>query len=88
MGFKQKMAEALDIPKDIALGSSKITILGQNEVSIENYKGILEYDESLIRIKTDERHVRILGGNLEIGAITEEDIQIRGAIKSVELGEF
>ena len=45
MGLRKNMTEALELPKEIMLGLPLISLLGREEVTIENYKGILEYDE-------------------------------------------
>lgn len=37
----------LEMPKEISSNEPKITILGFNQMLIENYKGILEYQEFL-----------------------------------------
>ena len=43
MGFRRNMTEALELPKEILLHLPLISFIGQEEVTIENYKGILEY---------------------------------------------
>ncbi|MDR1100829.1 MAG: sporulation protein [Clostridiales bacterium] len=86
--LREKIADAFDVPKDVALGQSKIVIIGEQEVNIENYHGILEYDTSIVRIKTADKIIRIIGSKLEIDTITDEDIQIVGSIKAVEWGAF
>lgn len=45
MGFRRNMTEALELPKEILLHLPLISFIGQEEVTIENYKGILEYSE-------------------------------------------
>ena len=44
--------EILDMPKEISSGTPKITLVGFGEMLIENYKGILEYEELYIKINT------------------------------------
>ena len=41
--IKEKMVSAMDLPKDVIQNASVITILGRNELCIENYRGIIEY---------------------------------------------
>ena len=47
--IKEKMVSAMDLPKDVIQNASVITILGRNELCIENYRGIIEYTDTLIR---------------------------------------
>ena len=42
----------LEIPKETYTNEPKIIITGFNELVIENYKGILEYESYFIRINT------------------------------------
>ncbi len=39
MGFRRNMTEALELPKEILLHLPLISFIGQEEVTIENYKG-------------------------------------------------
>ena len=43
------------MPKDVVLGASVVTVIGNGEISIENYRGILEYTGELIRVQTKKR---------------------------------
>ena len=62
----------------------KITIQGFNEILIENYKNILEYQDILIKINTFEGAITIYGYNLKLEQMTDEDIKINGKIDSIE----
>ena len=42
-----RVNEILDLPREVGTNIPKVTMLGFDEVLIENYKGILEYEESL-----------------------------------------
>lgn len=53
--IKEKMVSAMDLPKDVIQNASVITILGRNELCIENYRGIIEYTDTLIRVQTQGR---------------------------------
>ena len=39
---RERMAESLKLPKDSVLGASIVTITGNRDVFVENYKGIIE----------------------------------------------
>mgnify|MGYP002315584610 CR=1 FL=1 len=43
--IKEKMVSAMDLPKDVIQNASVITILGRNELCIENYRGIHRYTD-------------------------------------------
>lgn len=82
--IKEKMAQFLEMPKEVVLDFPKVVIVGDSELSIENYKGILEYESEVIRVKTADRIIKVGGKNLEITAITDEEIQITGTVSDVK----
>lgn len=73
------------MPDEIVSNDPKITVIGFNEMLIENYKGILEYDEILIRINTYIGIININGFNLNLEQISGDDILVRGKIDSITL---
>ncbi len=79
----EKFAEMLEMPKDLLSNCSKITSYNDNQVIVENYKGILEYTNEKIRIKTPGRILCLNGEKLFINAITENDILIEGKFHNV-----
>ena len=75
----------LEMPKEVSSGMPKITILGFNEILIENYKGISEYEEFYIRVNTHIGVININGFNFNLKQMTEDDILITGQIDSIDL---
>ena len=80
----EKINNILEIPKEISSNEPKITILGFNQLLIENYKNILEYEEFFIRINTFIGVININGFALSLEEMTEDDILIKGKIDSVD----
>ncbi len=62
----------------------KITIVGFNEMLIENYKTILEYEDFYIKINTHIGAININGFNLRLKEMTSDDIMVTGSIDSFE----
>lgn len=83
MKFKEKIAASLALPREVFLSESRVIALGTSEVNIENYKGIIEYSSSAIRIKTENGKTGITGQDLEIIEITDEDLSIKGRIETI-----
>lgn len=79
----EKLAETLEMPKDVISNCAKITTYNDNQVIVENYKGILEYTDEKIRIKTPGRILCLSGEGLFINAITQTDILIEGKFCNV-----
>jgi sporulation protein YqfC len=83
-GLKEKFAEMLELPKEIVLNIPKVTIVGNKDMMIENYKGVMEYEDGRIRVNTGTGVVKVTGARLLIREITSEDIIISGDIHALE----
>ena len=81
---QNKLERLLEIPKEISTNESKITMMGFDEMLIENYKGILEYQEFFARISTYTGIININGFNLKLDEMSSDDIMIRGNIDSID----
>ena len=81
MPFNEKLARNFELPIE-ALGSYKITIIN-NMIEIENFKGILEYQENFIKLKIGETIASLSGEKIEILEMTDEVIQIKGTLKKI-----
>lgn len=81
--FMRRTTEILELPKEVISNVPKITMTGFNEVLIENFKGILEYEDFFVRIGTYIGNVNINGFNLKLNQMNEEDILVTGKIESV-----
>lgn len=71
------------MPEEVVSSVPKITIIGFNEILIENYKGILEYEEIYIRINTHIGIINISGFNLNLEQMSKDDILVTGKIDSI-----
>jgi sporulation protein YqfC len=83
MHFKRKVAQILEMPYEVVSEEPKITITGFDEIIIENFIGILEYEEFFVRIKTHIGNVAINGFNLRLTQMNEEDILVKGKIENI-----
>lgn len=79
-----KLDSLLEIPREVASSDIKLTVNGFDEILIENYKNILEYQDILIKINTFEGAITIYGFNLKLDQMTDEDIKVNGKIDSIE----
>ena len=50
---REKMGQILDMPLDMIKDCSRMTVIGRESVLIENYKGIIEYEENIIRLNNN-----------------------------------
>ena len=79
-----KLDRMLELPREVASSDIKLTLSGFDEILIENYKNILEYQDIIIKINTFEGAVTIYGFNLKLEQMTDEDIKVAGKVDSIE----
>ena len=79
-----RMNNILELPEEVISNKPKVTIVGFEELLIENYKSILEYDDFYIKINTHIGVININGFNLKLKEMTSEDIMVLGKIDSVD----
>lgn len=85
MKKKNKIEKMLEIPEEVYSNVPKVTITGFNELILENYKGIIEYEEFFASVSTYIGVININGYNLNLEKMTNDDIKITGKIESIEI---
>ena len=65
------------------LGASIVTIIGDDHVMIENYRGILEYTQNNIILQGKNCRISICGQGLRISYYTNEDMKIEGKVSEI-----
>mgnify|MGYP002543157092 FL=1 len=85
MKKRKRLENILELPQEVYSDIPKLTITGFNELRLENYKGILEYEEYFASINTYIGIVNIKGYNLNLEKMTNDDIKITGKIDDIEL---
>jgi len=81
------LADYLELPKDLVLDLSRITLLGNIQLIIENHRGIIEYTKERIRISTSLGELVIDGEGLVLRNIFPDEIAVDGKIASLKLVE-
>ena len=77
MGRRKRFNDILEIPKEIYTNIPNFIITGFEDMIIENYKGILEYEDYYVRVNTYIGIVNIHGTNLRLEKMTEDNINYR-----------
>lgn len=81
---KIDITNSLNLPQDVFLGATIVTMYGNNELFIENYKGLIEYTNQRINIQGKHYSILVTGSNLVIDYFSNDDMKITGIIKSLE----
>lgn len=82
--LKSRVSDAVNIPKDVILGVPLVRMVGQEELYIENYRGILEYTDTFIRVQTKIGQIHLSGKKLEIIYYTNDEMKVVGHIESLK----
>ena len=80
----RKLDEILEIPVELSTNTPKITIVGFERLLIENYKGILEYQDYFVRVNTYIGIININGFNLQLEEMTSDDLLVIGKIENID----
>lgn len=80
---RELVVESLKLPKDSLLGASIVTVTGNADAFVENYKGIIEYTDCMILLQGKTCKIEICGQRLRIVYYTNEDMKICGRIEAV-----
>ena len=79
----ERAARLLAVPADGVAGVPRAEVIGDNEVFLENYRGILAYGKEEIHVDGGGWVLRILGRNLEIRAMRAGELRIVGVVSAL-----
>lgn len=80
----ENMAGYMQLSPDILAGSALVHVYGKKYVRIENYRGIVDYDEKKLKLMTKEGVLQITGVHLEIAYCSDVELCVRGKIEKAE----
>ena len=83
--YSGRIGTRLGIPEEIAMDEARMIITGSGRIQLQNHKGIVEYSDECIRLRTDQGALRIEGSMLQIDEYTAQEICISGEIKQITL---
>ncbi len=82
---RNKIEKLLEIPVEVTTNIPKITLIGFNQLMIENYMGVIEYEEYLVKINSSIGIIIIEGNKMNLNQINENDVLISGVISKIYL---
>ncbi len=82
--FRERVLQASQLPRDVVMGLPVLYVLGQSELHLENYRGILEYTEEMVRILIKGGQIKVTGQRLQVVYYTNDEMKISGQIKAIE----
>ena len=77
--------DRLDLPVELAHGMPQMELMGQRQFLMARHKGVLSYSTEVVEISAEGLIVRVCGRELQLLAMTEEELRLGGEIEKVEL---
>ena len=81
----EKTVQALDLPADALAGVPRVELVGDQEVRMENHRGILAYGDQEIHVSGGAFVIKVVGEGLELRAMTGLELLITGHITAIHL---
>lgn len=81
--FRGQLSKLFEVPPEVMSDFPKIVLLGNKEISIENFNNLVEYTTQKIRMNTKCGMLVIDGVELEVSKMTADYITIKGTIIQV-----
>ena len=78
----EKVADALEIPKEFLAGTLKITVVGNTELTAEGRLSVIEYTDTFLSIASSGFVLTLTGENFEVTQLETDFMQLRGKICS------
>ena len=84
--WRENLVTSLEVPGDLAMKETIVTLTGRSHAVICNYKSILRYQQEEIIVLGFRGKVAIRGKRLMIPKYTPEEMQIEGMISEIVMG--
>ena len=81
-----ELADKLELPEDVLLGSAKLTVTGGRSAVIENHRGVLEYNAERIVVAVPRGNVCLDVTGLRLKAMNKNELLVGGRIRNIEWG--
>ncbi|MBQ8526806.1 MAG: YabP/YqfC family sporulation protein [Clostridia bacterium] len=77
-----RLVQSMEVPEAVST-VSKVTVISDFSVLIENHNGVTEYTTEEIRVRLKKKQLEVSGAGLTIEYLTGDGLSIKGKIHSV-----
>ena len=84
LSYLEAISESLSLPPEILSGAPILNIQGRNSLLLENYKKVLEYSDTVIKVQTRLYYLSIYGNDLKIQYYNRNEMKISGVFQNIE----
>ena len=82
--LRRRIADGMAIPGELSGALPLLTMTGQEELVIENYKSILEYTDSILLIRTKQGLIKVEGSCLYLSYYPKAELKVKGRIAAIQ----
>lgn len=82
--FKEWLTAAFQLPGDCTLGNTNMVITGKTQLFIENYRSIIEYTDTSLKIQGKNGKVFITGKAMHIESYNADMMLVKGVFLEVK----
>lgn len=82
-----EVTDKLDLPTVLAPSVPRMELVGNYSFYMDRHRGVLGYSTEGVDINGGSIIVRLTGRELELQAMTDEELRITGVIEKIELVE-
>ena len=79
---KRAVVSALSLPEDVMLGDMLLTFTGSRGALVGNYRSIILYTDTVLKLQGKNGRLTIEGKRLRITYFDREQLLLSGAIRS------
>ena len=81
---KKAVVSALHLPEDVFLGEMLLYFTGSTAAVVENYRSILFFSDTELKIQGKNSKLKIQGKGLSIDYYDKEQLRVSGMLQNVE----
>lgn len=84
--YKTLLVNFFGLPREVLLELPRLVMLGNSRMVVENHRGLLEYTEETVRIKTaQDGEIRVTGKGLNLLYMVKEELGLAGRFLRIDL---
>ena len=84
LSFGEQLINTCQLPKDIVWGASLMSVTGNKEMLVENFKSIIKFNSEEIMLQCKNYQITIMGKDLKIDIYTKEELKVIGTIHEIK----
>lgn len=79
----QVTAKWIDIPQDVVSDIPRLTMIGNNYLTVENHRGVIHFAGDLVTLAIPTGEMQVIGEQFVIREISTEEVLIEGVIQAI-----